>query len=59
MRKFLAVLWTFELLLHSDHLFFITYKKWINSAPIINRIIYLSEKVLCSKNDKIVTEIAV
>ena len=29
----------------------------INCAPIINRINYLSEKVLCSKNDKIVTEI--
>ena len=30
----------------------------INYAPFINRINnYLSEKVLCSKNDKIVTEI--
>ena len=29
----------------------------INYVPIINRINYLSEKVLCSKIDKIVTEI--
>ena len=29
----------------------------INYAPIINRIDHLSEKVLCSKNDKIVTKI--
>ena len=27
----------------------------INYAPFVNRINYLSEKVLCSKNDKIVT----
>ena len=50
----MAVLWT---LLHFGHLFFITYKKGINSASIINRINYLSEKVLFSKNDKIVIEI--
>ena len=29
----------------------------INYAPIINRINYLSENILCLKNDKIVTEI--
>ena len=29
----------------------------INYAPIINRINYISEKVLCSKNGIIVTEI--
>ena len=29
----------------------------INYAPIINRTNYLPENVLCSKNDKIVTEI--
>ena len=29
----------------------------INYAPIINRINYLSEKILCSKNDKIVRDI--
>ena len=29
----------------------------ISYAPIINRINYLSEKVLCSINDKIETEI--
>ena len=50
----MAVLWT---LLHFGHLFFIIYKKGINSASIINRINYLSEKVLRSKNDKVVIEI--
>ena len=29
----------------------------INYAPIINRINYVSENVLCLKNDKIVTAI--
>ena len=29
----------------------------INYAPVINRINYLSENILCLKNDKIVTEI--
>ena len=29
----------------------------INYAPIINRINYLSENILCLKNDKIVTKI--
>ena len=29
----------------------------INYASIINRINYLSEKVLCSNNDKIVTDL--
>ena len=29
----------------------------INYAAIIDRINYLSENVLCSKNDKIVTDI--
>ena len=32
-------------------------KVGIICAPIINRINYLSENVLCSKNDKIVTDI--
>ena len=55
MRQVLAILWTFELLLHFDQL--LTYKVGINYAPIINRINYLSENILCLKNDKIVTEI--
>ena len=37
--------------------FLLTYKMGISYAPIINRINYLSEKVLCSINDKIETEI--
>ena len=37
--------------------FLLTYKVWINHAPIINRINYLSKNILCLKNDKIVTEI--
>ena len=56
-RKFLAILWTFELLLHFDQLFSSTYKVKINYAPIINTINNLSENVLGSNNDKIVTEI--
>ena len=57
MRQFLAILWTFELLLHFDQLFFLTYEVGINYASIINRVNYLSENVFCSKDDKIVTEI--
>ena len=57
MRHFLAILWTFELLLHFDQLFFLTYKVGINYASIINRVNYLSENVFCSKDDKIVTDI--
>ena len=37
--------------------FLLTYKVEINYAPIINRINYLSENILCLKNDKTVTEI--
>ena len=60
MRQFLAVLWTFEFLLHFyilNSYFLPTYKVGMNYAPIINRSNYLSENVLCSKNDKVVTEI--
>ena len=37
--------------------FLLTYKVGINYAPIINRINYLLENILCLKNDKIGTEI--
>ena len=37
--------------------FLLPYKIWINFAPIINKINYLSGKVLCWKNNKIVTKI--
>ena len=56
MRQFLAILWTFELLLHFDQLFS-SNLVGINYAPVINRINYLSENILFLKNDKIVTEI--
>ena len=56
MRQFLAILWTFELLLHLDQLFS-SNLVGINHAPVINRINYLSENILFLKNDKIVTEI--
>ena len=36
--------------------FLLTYKMGINYTPIINRTNYLSENILCLKNDKIVTE---
>ena len=56
MRQFLAILWT---LLNCCYIlikyFLLTYKVGINYAPIINRINYLSEKILCLKNDKTVT----
>ena len=52
-----AILWIFKLLLHFDPLFLLTYRVGINYASIINRINYLSENVLCSKNDEIVTGI--
>ena len=51
MRQVLAILWSFELFLR------INYKVGINYAPFISRINYLSENVLFSKNDEIVTEI--
>ena len=51
MRQVLAILWSFELFLR------INYKVGINYAPFISRINYLSEYVLFSKNDEIVTEI--
>ena len=57
MRQFLAVLWTFEFLLHFyilNSYFLPTYKVGMNYAPIINKSNYLSENVLCSKNDKVV-----
>ena len=57
-RQFLAILWTFELLLHFDQLFFpLIYKVRINYAPVIHRIDYLSEDILCLINFKIVTDI--
>ena len=37
--------------------FLLTYKVGINYAPIIYRTNYLSENILCLKNDKIVTRI--
>ena len=45
------------MLLRFDQLFSITCKVKINYVPIINGINCLSENVLCSKNDKIVTGI--
>ena len=48
MRLVLAILWVFELLLHFYQLYY---------AQIINWVNYLPKNVLCSKNDKIVTEI--
>ena len=51
MRQVLAILWSFELFLR------VNYKVGINYASFISRINYLSENVLFSKNDEIVTEI--
>ena len=48
MRQVLAILWVFELLLYFYQLYY---------AQIINWVNYLPENVLCSKNDKIVTDI--
>ena len=56
MRQFLAILWTFELLLHFNQLFPSNLQGG-DYASIINRINYLSENVLNSKNDKTVTDI--
>ena len=58
-QQFLAILRTFELLLHFDQLFFSNLQSGaqINYAPIINRIIFQKIYILCLKNDKIVTDI--
>ena len=57
MRQFLAILWTFELLLHFYELFSSNLQSGDYYAPIINRINYPSENILCLKNDKIITDI--
>ena len=56
MRQFLTVLWTFELLLHFDQLFSSSLQSK-DKLSINLGYNYLSENVLCSTNDKIVTEI--
>ena len=55
MRQFLTVLWTFELLLHFDQLFSSSLQSK-DKLSINLGYNYLSENVLCSTNDKIVTE---
>ena len=52
----MAVLWTFELLLHFDQLFSSSLQSK-DKLSINLGYNYLSENVLCSTNDKIVTEI--
>ena len=47
MRQFLAVLWTFELLLHFDHLFSYNLQNW-DKLCTNHKQNYLSEKVFCS-----------
>ena len=56
-KLILAIFWTFELLLHFDQFFSSNLSSGDNYASTINRINYLSENVLCSKNDEIVAEI--
>ena len=56
MRQFLAVSWTFELFLHFDQLFPSNLQSE-DKLSIKLGYNHLSENVLCSTNDKIVTEI--
>ena len=53
----MAILWTFELLLHLDQLFSSNLQSGDKLCTITDRIKYLSENVLFSQTDKTVTDI--
>ena len=56
MRQFLAILSKFELLLYFDELFPSNIQNG-NKLYTNHKQNYLSENILCSKNDKVVTKI--